>query len=123
MKKISTPIKAALAALLLSGCAFIDQGEMVNREQNELERLERKREDYESRYVMVLNNLERNTGDPKMERERDMVRKKILDLNTQITAQREIYERSVQDWEKKLLEEKLQKEIFEREERSLPPNP
>ena len=121
MKKTSTTAEfsAVLAAviLMLTGCAFTDHGNSIKGEREALEALERKREDYESRYVIVLNSLEQNVGDPKLELERDRLHRKILDLNTGIKDQRQIFERGVQDWEQKISQEKLQKEMDEKEER------
>lgn len=108
----------AAAFLLLTGCAFTDHGNNIKDEREALEALERKREDYESRYVIVLNSLERNIGDPKLELERDRIRKKILELNTSIEDQRQIFERGVQDWEKKISQDKLQKEMDGKEMRN-----
>ena len=103
--------------LMLTGCAFTDHGNSIKDEREALETLERKREDYESRYVIVLNSLEQNVGDPKLELERDRLHRKILDLNTEIKDQRQIFERGVQDWEQKISQDKLQKEMDEKEER------
>ena len=109
--------KAVAAGLLLAGCAFTDYGNRVNDERSTLENLEHRREDWQSRYVIVLNGLERYPGDDKLEKERDAVRKKILDLDKSIQDQRQMYESSVQDWERKITEDKLQKQIQDREER------
>ena len=109
--------KVVAAGLLLAGCAFTDYGNRVNDERTTLENLEHRREDWQSRYVIVLNGLERYPGDEKLEKERDAVRKKILDFDKDIADQRQMYESSVQDWERKITEDKLQKQIQDREER------
>lgn len=115
MKKTFTIAEALLIGLLLAGCAFTDSGIRVNEERDAMARLERKREDYESRYVIVLNSLERNVGDARLENERDAIRKRILELNTRIQNQRGIYEQAAQDWEQKIAQDKLQKQINEKE--------
>ncbi len=109
--------KVVAAGLLLVGCAFTDYGNRVNDERTTLENLEHRREDWQSRYVIVLNGLERYPGDEKLEKERDAVRKKILDLDKDIADQRQMYESSVRDWERKITEDKLQQQILDREER------
>ena len=121
MKKTFTTVKTAVGIaavfLMLAGCAFTDHGNSIRDEREALESLERKREDYESRYVIVFNSLERNIGDPKLELEKDRSHRKILELNPSIRDQRQIFERSVQDWEQKITQDKLQKEMDEKEER------
>jgi len=110
---------AVLAAVfLLAGCAFSDYGVRVNEERSTLESLERQREDYQGRYVIVLNSLERNIGDRDLEKERDRIQKKILDLDFQIKEQRKIFDESVEEWEQKIAEDKLQKQINDREEQT-----
>ena len=118
MKKTFTIAEAVLIGLVLAGCAFTDSGIRVNEERDALARLERKREDYESRYVIVLNSLERNVGDAKLESERDAIRKRILEINTRIQNQRGIYEQAAQDWEQKIAQDKLQKQMNEKEIRN-----
>ena len=69
MKKTYTCVrKAVLAAWLagLVGCAFTEYGNRINAEHSAVEELEKKRDDAESRYVIVLNNLERFPDDPRM---------------------------------------------------------
>jgi hypothetical protein len=118
MKKTFIIAEALLLGLWLAGCAFTDSGVRVNEERDALARLERKREDYESRYVIVMNSLERNVGDSRLESERDAIRKRILELNTRIQNQRGIYEQAAQDWEQKIAQDKLQKQINEKEIRN-----
>lgn len=109
--------KILLAAGLLAGCAFTDYGNRVNEERSALENLERRREDLESRFVIVLNGLERYPGDATLETERDKIRRKILELHKQIQEQRQVYDSRVRDWERKITEDKLQKQINDREEK------
>ena len=117
MKRIFTTANAILiASLLLAGCAFTDNGNRISDERQTLENLERKRQDYESRYVIVLNSLEKNLGDPKLEHERDKLQKMILDVNTKIAEQRQAFEHSVDEWQQKIAQDELQKEMLEREE-------
>jgi hypothetical protein len=103
---------------LLAGCAFSDYGVRVNDERTTLENLERQREDYQSRYVIVLNSLERYVGDRDLEKERDRIQKKILDLDFQIKEQRKIFDESVEEWQQKIADDKLQKQINDREEQT-----
>ncbi len=117
MKKTFTAVELFMAAfLLLAGCAFSDYGNRVNDERDALEKLERQREDYQSRYVIVLNSLERYVGDSRLEKERDGLQKKILDLDFQITQQRKVFDQSVEGWRQKIDQDKLQKQINDREE-------
>ena len=117
MKRTFTLANAALfASLFFAGCAFTDYGSRISDERQTLEDLERKREDYESRYVIVLNSLEKYVGDPKLEEERGMLQKKILEMNTKIVQQRQTFERSVEEWDQKISQDKLQKEMQDREE-------
>ena len=117
MKRIFTRADAILiASLLFAGCAFTDYGNRINGERLTLENLERKRQDYESRYVIVLNSLERYTGDPKLERERGMLQKRILEISAKIAEQRQTFEHSVQEWDQKISQDKLLKEMLDREE-------
>lgn len=105
-----------IASLLLAGCAFTDYGSRINDERQTLESLERKRDDYEARYVLVLNSLEKNIGDSRLEEERGMLQKKILEIDVKVAQQREGFERSVEEWNQKISQEKLQKEMLDREE-------
>ena len=117
MKRIFTLASAALfASLLFAGCAFTDYGNRINDERQTLESLERKRQDYESRYVIVLNSLEKYVDDPKLEEERGMLQRKILEMNVKITQQRQTFEQSVEEWNQKITQDKLQKEMLEKEE-------
>jgi len=114
---------AGLAGFLMlilqfAGCAFSDYGNRVNDERDALMRLERMREDYQTRYVIVLNSLERYIGDPKLEKERDGIQKKILDLDFKIKEQRKVFDQSVDEWSQKIAQDKLQKEINDKEEQS-----
>jgi len=119
VKTVRAVQAASLAAFfLLAGCAFSDYGVRVNDERTALENLEHQREDYQSRYVIVLNSLERNIGDPDLEKERDKIQKKILDLDFRIQQQRKIFDESVEEWQQKIAQDKLQKEINDREEES-----
>jgi len=81
---------AVCAGLLASACAFTEYGNRINGEHREVERMERKYDDLEARYVIVLNNLEKNLGDSKLEKE---------------------YAMSVEDWEKKIVQDNIQKAL------------
>src|SRR3954471_9506094 len=123
MKKTFTIADARRAFLLCAvaafcaGCAFTDSGNRLNEDRKSLESLERQREDYESRYVIVLNSLEKNIGDAQLERERDKLRKKIQELSARIREQRQEFDRTVREWEDKIAQDELQREMIEKEER------
>ncbi len=110
---------AAILAFCGGGCAtFTDHGSRVNDEQQSLEKLEHKRDDYQERLVIVLNNLERYPGDPRMEKERDLVQGKLQEVNTQIDQQRELYRQSLAEWEQKINDDKIQQQMIDKEEKA-----
>ena len=72
MKKICTntrrsgllfPLLCFLSGLLLTGCAFTDYGNRINREQLDIARLEDKRHNLETQFIIVLNNLAQTLSD------------------------------------------------------------
>ena len=102
---------AVCAGLLASACAFTEYGNRINGEHREVERMERKYDDLEARYVIVLNNLEKNLGDSKLENERDKVKEKLQALSARIQDKRKEYAMSVEDWEKKIVQDNIQKAL------------
>ena len=97
------------AAVLATGCAFTDYGNRINKERAALEDLEQKRSDYEARYIIALNNLEKNLDDLRSENEKARIRKRIQELNSRLAEKRQSYDRSIQEWEQKILQDKIQK--------------
>jgi len=102
---------AACIGLLASACAFTDYGNRINGERREIEGLERKYNDLEARYVIVLNSLEKNLGDSNLENERDKVKGKLQALSARIQEKRKGYELSVEEWEKKIVQDNIQKAL------------
>ena len=116
MKRIFTSFNfIAAACALLCGCAFTDYGTRINGERRELESLEGKYQDLEARYVIVLNSLEKNLGDSKLENERDKVRDKMHALNARIQEKRREFDMSLEEWEKKIVQDNLQKALIDKE--------
>ena len=75
MKKICTntrrrpflfPRFCVVAAALLAGCAFTDYGNRINQEQLDIARLEDKRHNLETQFIIVLNNLESHPAEEKL---------------------------------------------------------
>ena len=117
MKRIFTTANAIfIASFLLGGCAFTDYGNRIGDERQSLEALEKKRQDYESRYVIVLNSLEKNMNDLKLDYEKNKLERMLLDVNTKIGEKRQSFERSLEEWRQKIAQDKLQKQMLDREE-------
>ena len=117
MKKTFTIKLVFASAILFAGCAFTDNGNRINDQRDALEDLEHKRESYETRYIIILNGLEKYPDDSQLEKERDSIRKRILEVDADIKVQRDLFDQSVTEWEKKIADDKLQKQIMEREDR------
>jgi hypothetical protein len=119
MKKISTSIDrlliSALTSLALSACAFTDYGVRINQEQLAIARLEEKRHTLETQYIIVLNSLELHPTDGNLIKERDGVRRKLLDLNYEINEKRKMLDQSYMEWEQKVVEERIQQEMVDKE--------
>ncbi|HLP42158.1 MAG TPA: hypothetical protein VK465_11665 [Fibrobacteria bacterium] len=118
MKKTSTNIDALLlipAALLVGACAFTDFGYRINQEQVALARLEEKRHSLETQYIIVLNSLELHPSEAKLLKERDEVRKKLLDLDELIGQKRKDLGLSFMEWEQKIVKERIEREMVEKE--------
>jgi len=121
MKKISTSIErllrpAFLAALpLLAACAFTDYGNRINQEQLAIARLEDKRHSLETQYIIVLNSLETHPTEEKLIKEKDEVRKKLMELTYEIGEKRKMLDQSFLEWEQKTVEERIQQEMIDKE--------
>lgn len=122
MKKTSTitgdlrrPAVLAAAFLLMAGCAFTDYGNRINQEQLEIARLEDKRHNLETQYIIVLNNLELHPAEERLIKERDEVRKKLIDLSGLLVEKRKLLDQSFREWEQKIVHERIEKEMIDRE--------
>ncbi len=121
MKKISTSIErllrpAILASLpLIAACAFTEYGNRINQEQLEIARLEDKRHSLETQYIIVLNSLETHPTEEKLIKEKDEVRKKLMELAFEIVEKRRMLDQSFMEWEQKTVEERIQQEMIDKE--------
>jgi hypothetical protein len=121
MKKTSTNTRLVLLSGLLSaiasfsGCAFTDYGNRINQEQLDIARLEDKRHNIETQFIIIMNNLETHPGEAKLVKERDEVRHKLIDVTSLITEKRKMLDQSLREWEQKIVEEKIQHEMIDRE--------
>lgn len=110
-----SPCLCVLFAALLAGCAFTDYGNRINREQLDIARLEDKRHTLETQFIIVLNNLETHPGEEKLIKERDEVRGKLIDVSSLITEKRKLLDQSFREWEQKIVEERIQKQMIDQE--------
>lgn len=124
MKKTSTSIdrllRLALPSLLstlLGACAFTEYGNRINQEQLGIARLEEKRHSLETQYIIVQNSLELHPTDANLIKERDEVRKKLLDLSYEITEKRKLLDQSLLEWEQKIIQERIEREMVDKEVR------
>lgn len=124
MKKTSTSIdrllRLALPPLLLSllgACAFTEYGNRINQEQLGIARLEEKRHSLETQYIIVQNSLELHPSEEKLIKERDEVRKKLLDLSYEIAEKRKLLDQSLMEWEQKIIQERIEREMIDKEVR------
>lgn len=119
MKKTFTSIDrlvfAVASSFLLTACAFTDFGNRINQEQLGIARLEEKRHSLETQYIIVLNNLELHPTDDKLIKERDDVRRKLLDMNYEINEKRKLLDQSYMEWEQKVVEERIQQQMIDKE--------
>lgn len=104
-------------ALLTCHCAFTEYGARINAEQQALARLENKRQKYESQYVIVLNNLETHPVDMDLLAERDKLYRKLQAITETIGEQRKMLDQSFSEWDQKILEERIQLQMIEKEEK------
>lgn len=105
------------AALFLSDCAFSDYGYRINQEQMELARMEERRHKLETQYIIVLNSLEYYPTDAKLQAEKQAVFQKLIELEGQIGQRRRLLSQSLQEWERKIVEERIEQEMIEKEVR------
>jgi len=101
--------------LWIQGCAFTDYGNRINQEQLEIARLEDKRHTLETQFIIVLNNLETHPGEEKLLKERDEVRGKLIDVSSLITEKRKMLDQSYREWEQKIVEERIQQQMIDKE--------
>jgi RecA-family ATPase len=106
---------AVLAGSLLVACAFTEYGNRINQEQLEIARLEDKRHTLETEYIIVLNNLELHPAEERLIKERDGVRGKLIDVSSLIQEKRKLLDQSYREWEQKIVEEKIEKQMIDSE--------
>lgn len=106
---------AAFLFLAFTGCAFTDYGNRINREQLEIARLEDKRHNLETQFIIVLNNLEMHPAEERLIKERDEVRRKLIDLSSLLNEKRKLLDQSFREWEQKIVHERIEKEMVDRE--------
>lgn len=106
---------AAFLILSVTGCAFTEYGNRINQEQLEIARLEDKRHNLETQYIIVLNNLELHPAEERLLKERDEVRRKLIDLSSLLNEKRKLLDQSFQEWEQKIVHERIEKEMIDRE--------
>jgi hypothetical protein len=104
-----------LSCLYLSACAFTEYGNRINQEQLAIARLEEKRHSLETQYIIVQNSLELHPTEDKLIKERDEVRKKLLDLSYDIGEKRKLLDQSLMEWEQKIVQERIEREMEEKE--------
>jgi hypothetical protein len=124
MKKTSTTTRklrrlilpaTAFLSISFTGCAFTDYGNRINQEQLEIARLEDKRQNLETQYIIVLNNLEMHPAEERLLKERDEVRRKLIDLSSLLNDRRKLLDQSFQEWEQKIVHERIEREMVDRE--------
>jgi hypothetical protein len=114
LRRLAAPA-ASLLLLTLAGCAFTDYGNRINQEQLEIARLEDKRHNLETQYIIVLNNLELHPAEERLIKERDEVRRKLIDLSGLLVEKRKLLDQSFQEWEQKIVHERIEQEMIDRE--------
>jgi hypothetical protein len=119
MKKTCTInyLLLGVTVVWLSACAFTDYGNRINQEQLDIARLEGKRHTLETSYIIVLNSLELHPTEEKLITERDKKRALLRDLDFQIGQKRNALDQSFREWEQKIVQEKVQKEMVDKEVR------
>lgn len=116
IKTIAQLFSACFFSLICANCAFTDYGRRINDEHLAIVRLEEKRHKLETQLIIVMNNLELNQGDPKLMAERDKIQRKLQEYSVKITENRTVYDRSILEWEQKLIEDRIQQQMIEKEE-------
>ena len=118
MKKISTNrliLILGAFALCLSACAFTEYGNRINQEQLAIARLESKRQNLETSYIIILNSLELHPTEEKLIKDRDAMRGKLRDLDFLIDQKRKTLDQSFMEWEQKLVQDKVEREMVDKE--------
>jgi hypothetical protein len=106
---------AFAAILVCAGCAFTDYGNRINQEQLGIARLEDKRHSVETQYIIILNNLEIHPDDERLIKERDLVHKKLIDLDASIAEKRKGLDQSLNEWDQKIVQERIEKQMIDKE--------
>jgi len=104
-----------ILALLLTHCAFGEYGQRINAEQHALADLEDKRQKLETRYIIVLNNLEANPTEAELQLEKDKIYRRIQAITEEIGESRKMLDQSFSEWDKKILEERIQQQMIDKE--------
>ncbi len=100
---------------LISGCAFTEYGNRINQEQLDISKLEDKRQSLETSYIIVLNSLETHPTEEKLIAERDRLRNKLRDIDFTIQQKRKGLDQSFLEWEQKIVQEKVEREMINNE--------
>ncbi len=104
-----------LAAFYFSGCAFTEYGNRINQEAQTIARQEDKRQSLETSYIIVLNSLESHPTEEKLIKERDRLRDKLRDIDFDIQEKRKALDQSFIEWEQKIVQEKVEKQMIDKE--------
>src|SRR4051812_31459324 len=117
MKKIFTtrPLLHLIAVLSLCACAFTEYGNRINDEQLAIARLEDKRHNLETQYIILLNSLELHPTEEKLMKQRDAVREKLQNLAWDLEQKRKGLDQSFKEWEQKVLQERIEREMIDKE--------
>lgn len=118
MRKIFTSriiVFVVLAAFYFSGCAFTEYGNRINQEAQTIARQEDKRQSLETSYIIVLNSLESHPTEEKLIKERDRLRDKLRDIDFDIQEKRKALDQSFIEWEQKIVQEKVEKQMIDKE--------
>jgi hypothetical protein len=101
----------------LNHCAFTEFGQRINDEQLVVARLEERRQKLETRYIIVLNNLESHPNEAQLLEEKDKVYRKLQSTIEEIGEKRKLLDQSFAEWEQKILEERIQLQMIDKEEK------
>jgi GTPase involved in cell partitioning and DNA repair len=122
LKKLGSGLYARLTwtlvclfSLGLCDCAFTEYGNRINEEQLVLAKLENQRHKLETRYIIVLNNLELRPTETELQTEKDKVYRKLQALDEEIKEKRHGLDQSFSEWDKKILEDRIQLQMIEKE--------
>lgn len=125
MKKTSSNTRSAsaflsklvpcLCAALFAGCAFTEYGNRINGEQLEIARLEDKRHTLETEYIIILNSLEEHPTEERLIKERDEVRRKLIDVAAEIQEKRKGFDQSLKEWDDKIVQNRIEQQMIDKE--------